>query len=123
MQHQKCNVIGCCHYDGQRVSTKLQTRPPSSVDADTPDISGVKVKLNKLKNNQKSYIHLYTYIHIYLPHISNKNSPGTESALHIVADSSESLMTELNIISMNIIRTRQLSTKSLNKDIVYIDCD
>ncbi len=33
MQHQKTNVISCCHYDG-RASTKLQTLPPSSVDAD-----------------------------------------------------------------------------------------
>ncbi len=30
-------VIGCCNYDGaSAVSTTLQTRPPSSVDADAP---------------------------------------------------------------------------------------
>ncbi len=29
-------VIGCCNYDGA-VSTTLQTRPPSSVDADEPE--------------------------------------------------------------------------------------
>ncbi len=38
-------VIVCCHYDG-RVSTKLQTRPPSSVDADAPCEGGVKLKKN-----------------------------------------------------------------------------
>ncbi len=47
MQHQISNVIGCCHYD-YRINTKLQTRPPSSVDAKP-----------RVKNNYNPFVCLF----------------------------------------------------------------
>ncbi len=43
-------VIGCCNYDG--VSTTLQTRPPSSVDADAPcecSVSYIQIYINTVR--------------------------------------------------------------------------